>query len=620
MPKTSEDVLEKFMKMTGLSRDKAEKELAKSVQEMCSRYRSSSMNADSKYSQYDYPHFLPSDDVKKYTIRVSLKCINHTVWRKFECPSNISLRHLTELILELMGWGNEHLNQVQVGQTYYVPSYQRDPDLDWGTTFYQEDYELSDVLSQKGKTIRWEYDFGDSWKHEIRLSSVAEYQEGESRSITFKGGKGMCPPEDCGGIWGYQELLELHEKRKARKRLTSEEKERLEWYGIDKDFDPDEFYEDECIGICEDFSVEDESLTIEEQNQTIETCPLYDEVLSIAFRIRQLEPWEDLDDSDVYAIKMQDGSEIYVATMGQDGQSYEIQFFDGSESFLAYFFMLKSCNWPDFEIYDTHNWVEYKSVMFQKPEDEVMRPALYRHIEEWAKAHDVQIEREHGYPFLQHFQPHRYPSMMTTDEASLKRLKEALEAVEWFSQRILDSEDLTEFGFKEYSEYATEKGGKVVPLIVKTADGYKVERTKLPKCVKKYNSVIPYDTDILPLRSLPKKGALYCRLIHFPMYVASEDNPETIYYPLVVLSVEKNTEHINMSETCDFSDTFEQDVMSGFIKVLTKEGYIPQRIITDNVHTEAFLKEFCKQLGIILEYTRTRIPQLTRVCQYLYDI
>ena len=106
----------------------------------------------------------------------------------------------------------------------------------------------------------------------------------------------------------------------------------------------------------------------------------------------------------------------------------------------------------DFEINDTHNWAEYKSVMFQEPKDEVMRPAQYRHIEEWAKAHGVQIEREHGYPFLQHFQPHRYPSMMTTDEASLKRLKEALEAVEWFSQRILDSEDLTDFGFKEYSE------------------------------------------------------------------------------------------------------------------------------------------------------------------------
>lgn len=206
----------------------------------------------------NYLHFLARENVQKYTLRVTLRGLKPAIYRKFCVPSNISLRHLSELLLQLMGWEGYHLNQFRKDENYYAPAYQRKDEIPVlfgrAENFNQEDYTLSDLLSEKGKTIEWEYDFGDSWYHDIRLSSIDEYKDGEPR-ITFIKGERECPPEDCGGIWGYEELLQIFEKRKSHKRLTSEERERLDWYGMgkDTDFDPAFFDTPFAHEICEEF-------------------------------------------------------------------------------------------------------------------------------------------------------------------------------------------------------------------------------------------------------------------------------------------------------------------------------------------------------------------------------
>lgn len=84
-----------------------------------------------------------------------------------------------------------HLNQFRKGDNFYAPAYQREHEMPVlfgpARNFNQEDYTLSDLLSEKGKSIEWEYDFGDSWMHDIRLSSVGEYKDGEPLVTFVKG-------------------------------------------------------------------------------------------------------------------------------------------------------------------------------------------------------------------------------------------------------------------------------------------------------------------------------------------------------------------------------------------------------------------------------------------------
>lgn len=76
-----------------------------------------------------------------------------------------------------------------------------------------------------------------------------------------------------------------------------------------------------------------------------------------------------------------------------------------------------------------------------------------------------------------------------------------------------------------------------------------------------------------------------------------------------------------MSEPAEFSSTYELDILRNFALKLKSEGYLPLRLIVDESRTESLLKPFCKSLGIIFfEHTRTRIPQLTSPCQFMYDM
>ena len=75
-----------------------------------------------------------------------------------------------------------------------------------------------------------------------------------TNSFLFLQGKCVCPPDDCGGVWGYQDLIEILEKRKARKRLNAEDMRRLEWVGWDADYDPGELDLKECRRIVEEYN------------------------------------------------------------------------------------------------------------------------------------------------------------------------------------------------------------------------------------------------------------------------------------------------------------------------------------------------------------------------------
>lgn len=105
-----------------------------------------------------------------------------------------------------MGWTNSHLYAFQIGGVSWG---ELDPDEVWDDPLEARKGRLNAVLADAGrKAFSYLYDFGDGWSHTIKLEKIAPGLEGDPNLILLEA-LGRCPPEDCGGVGGYETLLEI---------------------------------------------------------------------------------------------------------------------------------------------------------------------------------------------------------------------------------------------------------------------------------------------------------------------------------------------------------------------------------------------------------------------------
>src|ERR1019366_434649 len=122
-------------------------------------------------------------------IKVTLLGTKPPVWRRFLVEQDITLRQLHKTLQVVMGWTDSHLHQ-------FVFNRRKQPD---GIL-------LGALFRAPGTKLIYEYDFGDGWQHEVLLEEVLLGDE-SFRPICLAGERN-CPPEDCGGPYGYAELLQ----------------------------------------------------------------------------------------------------------------------------------------------------------------------------------------------------------------------------------------------------------------------------------------------------------------------------------------------------------------------------------------------------------------------------
>ena len=154
------------------------------------------------------------------------------VWRRVLVPANILLPDLHLVIQKAMGWYNCHLHSFEANGILYGEPH---PDLDYMRN--KSRIPLSKIAPYIKSKISYEYDFGDSWIHSILVEKILPIEEGITYPVCIKG-RCACPPEDCGGVWGYMEMQEAlsdpnHEEHESYK----------DWY--DGDLDPKKFDLDE---------------------------------------------------------------------------------------------------------------------------------------------------------------------------------------------------------------------------------------------------------------------------------------------------------------------------------------------------------------------------------------
>lgn len=191
---------------------------------------------------------LKRPNVAEYHLRIKLNGTSQKIWREVKVPSNVALDFLAHFLIDIMGWEDRHLCQFIHKNTFYTDE-ETAAESFWGDVQVMSKFTLSDLLKEKGDRMQFEYDFGDGWKHDVWVKGIREYEKKEKPSVSLVKGQGECPPEDCGGVWGYEHLLDLLQK----KRLTKEEREELEWAEMDKDYNPDLFAEGFYEMVAEDW-------------------------------------------------------------------------------------------------------------------------------------------------------------------------------------------------------------------------------------------------------------------------------------------------------------------------------------------------------------------------------
>jgi uncharacterized protein len=140
-----------------------------------------------------------------FDIKVSLMGTEPAVWRLLRVRGDFSLRMLHLMLQLVMGWKHRHLHE------FVSADRRRFSDLEGVEpqpgVLDEKQFLVSDIISEKGDKCLYLYDFGDDWVHEIVLEAVTEIGD-EDEPVWCLGGGGACPPEDCGGLPGYLELLE----------------------------------------------------------------------------------------------------------------------------------------------------------------------------------------------------------------------------------------------------------------------------------------------------------------------------------------------------------------------------------------------------------------------------
>jgi hypothetical protein len=165
-----------------------------------------------------------------YRLRIDLRDSKPPIWRRIEVE-DCTLEDLHDHIQAAMGWMNSHLYEFEVdGGRYSSP-----PPLDdgWWDETDAEDaakVRLSELIADRGPRLRlnYLYDFGDAWEHTVKLEEI-HAAEPRRRYPICTDGRRACPPEDCGGIWGYYDFVVAITDPKHE-----EHEEMLEWHGAYK--------------------------------------------------------------------------------------------------------------------------------------------------------------------------------------------------------------------------------------------------------------------------------------------------------------------------------------------------------------------------------------------------
>ena len=154
---------------------------------------------------------------REYIVEISLDEAPVRVTRRLSVPSNLYVGHFVYELVYAMGWDGYHLTELTQRNTIWRSTKEKAMDLDSGIEYPDMKIRnsfratVSQLLKKVGDECSLIYDMGDSWQHTVRLVEIRRYEDKPIRfssvGVEILSGEGACPPDDCGGVYGYEVIL-----------------------------------------------------------------------------------------------------------------------------------------------------------------------------------------------------------------------------------------------------------------------------------------------------------------------------------------------------------------------------------------------------------------------------
>lgn len=338
-------------------------------------------------------------------------------------------------------------------------------------------------------------------------------------------------------------------------------------------------------------------------------------MLTAAFAFRATKPWEELTDSDIFAVRLSTGETGYCSVMGNAGEHHSLGFYIGEKGFSAY---LNTLSLSEVDFLATQSIVQsFDCINCDFMNADTIEPETKQAVRAYADKHGVKVPRPFGWPDFTRFTPHRMQWYITEEQDGIL-ITEALQAATFLIKRLKEENCFEEMGFDPKGGYPTNKGGKSVPLVIPNADGsYVLGTTKLPALAKEVYLKPSFTNDILShkIKNLPAHGTLQCRLIDSPAPI-EEGNDKAPYFPTMILCLDTESGTIFPTPFSKPSENSQQ-VLSDLANILHSNYKAhPVEIRVSDEKTEHLLHDFCKKCHISLRKEKT-LPELDEAYQEL---
>jgi hypothetical protein len=188
----------------------------------------------------------PTNPAKIFQFKITLTEVKPSVWRRIQVPEGYSFWDLHVAIQDAMGWQDYHLHEFKISNPKNgenLPIGIPDDETDWSrATLPGWETAIADYFTMDNRSATYDYDFGDGWRHQVRLEAIEQSQPGLEYPRCVSGAR-ACPPEDVGGPGGYEVFIQIINDPEH-----DDHDRMLEWIGRSFDpgyFDPEEVWFDD---------------------------------------------------------------------------------------------------------------------------------------------------------------------------------------------------------------------------------------------------------------------------------------------------------------------------------------------------------------------------------------